>query len=350
MNSESFMPNLLNENDVINLYRNRSEIFGVCNEKQLIDALKVFSELGINPQLLEYDDSMHITLIEHGKSRKVPIQSIINLAMKLICLKNCQGFKTLSNGFNNPTQFVDTMFEANCAFFMLNQEMTSELEFAPDVNVQGRNKNPDFSILSKSGSKIFCECKSIASVHRVSNAKANKLIERLYPCVSNIIPDKFRVEISFGGLPDHWNKNLADQLAAAIKVLINVELISKHLELNIENYKISIKLCKHDEEQYFESVIVSADKPWSDKPNLIVSEICNLQKPIKKAIKDALTQLPLDKPSLVFLYSINEFYARQAIEKFLSKNNLNSILCGVVSCTDRWSYYINKMSSFKLFL
>jgi hypothetical protein len=73
-------------------------------------------------------------------------------------VSNCQGFEELLDGFSNPTQFEDSMFEAQMARWCLERPAVRRLRFAPTYAVMGHSKRPDFEIFTSLG-RIVCECK-----------------------------------------------------------------------------------------------------------------------------------------------------------------------------------------------
>lgn len=74
----------------------------------------------------------------------------------------------------------------------------------------------------------------------------------------------------------------------------------------------------------------------------------SFKKTIKENIKDALTQLPSDKAGAIFIYSLSERDAKQAISQFFVDNNLSG-LCSVFSWSTTLNYYRNSKSRFNIF-
>jgi len=78
-----------------------------------------------------------------------------------IYLKSASGFdnfKMVLEGFFNPPQFLDSLFEIKVAYFFSTLPSFIDLRFAPKYMVRGRLKRPEFEIVTTNG--LYCvECK-----------------------------------------------------------------------------------------------------------------------------------------------------------------------------------------------
>jgi hypothetical protein len=174
---------------------------------------------------------------------------------------------------------------------------------------------------------LICECKSLKSINRVLKSKALKLIQLLDKKLQDSLDRNYRIEVSFKNLPTHWNRNFAEQLSGGIRTLLKLKYVERGIELSIENkHKTWIKLSKISDPMFFRSTINVANKLKNNNPTLVLSEVPNLKKNIKDTIKDARTQIPKESNSLIFLNSLNEHYAKQAIEEFFKDNNPTNLL------------------------
>jgi hypothetical protein len=341
------MKNLLNEMDVEDCYKTTRFFPKEESLSQIINTLKIFSDLKVSPDLLSFDELGFIILKENGLLCKVPIIDILNFAKKLIALKECKGFgeKEFLNGLNNPTQFRATMFEIDCAHFVFTNFNRAELELSPRVRINEKNKQPDFRFLTKNGLELFCECKSIASDNRINRSQIKKLIDHLDPHLKDVLDDTFRVEIALKVLPPYWDRNFSEQLSAIIQQLIKSKFIKIYINLTRDKQEVAyIKLCYREEKPYFNCLLNIGNKPPLEKPTLIVGEYLALHYPIDNTIKDALTQLSPNKKSAIFIFSLSENHAREAIQSFFKNNDVPN-LCGIFSWTTNLNYYQNPKST-----
>ncbi|HVV67814.1 MAG TPA: hypothetical protein VHE99_02080 [Gammaproteobacteria bacterium] len=341
------MRNLLDERDILELYQS-GILPAASSAEDAISTLEIFPYLNIAPEILNLDENGYISLNEHGLQRKILVNEIFLFAKKLNFLKECKGFQTLSNSINNQTQFFDTIFEVDCAHFMLTNYNITKIDLSAEIIVNDRIKRPDFSFLTKNGAEVFCECKSLESAHRIKNSKVIRLMQQLEPHLKNLATEKFRIEIAFKTLPTHWNANYSEQLASSIQVLIENQFTKNHLDLVIDDmHETHVKLCLVNEKPYFNCLINLGNKAPDKSPTFVIGEIANVQKDIKNSIKDAMTQLPSDKPGIIFINSLNESDARQAIIKFFRYNTKDNIY-GVFSKTKTFQCHINPNSNLQI--
>jgi len=95
-----------------------------------------------------------------GKSTLgLDLADAIRLGFRLTRLESCEGFDEFIQGFANPTQFIDSMFEAEIAEYCLSLQNLSSLKLSPSYIIGGIEKHPDFEFYIPEG-KIVCECKS----------------------------------------------------------------------------------------------------------------------------------------------------------------------------------------------
>ena len=332
--------NLLNSDDAAIYYNKNISFLSNINLVEFIDTFKIFFELQVSVEILNFDEKGFITLQEHGLERRVSGIDVFNCAKKLIALKLCKGFARLSIGFNNQPQFCNAMFEIDCAYFISTHEEVVSIEFSPKVTVRNETKEPDFKFLTKSGVWFFCECKSVASVSRIKGSRIVRLMNLFKDQLLKMADNKFRVEIAFNILPAHWNRNYIDQLISVINVLIEKES-QELITINIDNkHETYVKLVAPADKPFFSCAINLGNKPLSENPTLIIGEHPNLQKDIKRSIKDAITQLSEEDASLIFIYSLNKEHSRKAISNFFY-NNIASSLCGIFYWLDDPFYYRN---------
>ncbi|MGK5095321.1 hypothetical protein WDW89_25325 [Deltaproteobacteria bacterium TL4] len=324
------MPNLLDKETI-------AQVLPEKNHDEIYSQLNIFSELGVNRDIFKINDNGFIEIQLSDSVENFPIENFVKTAIQLNNLKSFENFSSFSVGFNNPSQISATIFEVNCANFVFDRIKYKDIRFAPEFSVKGHIKKPDFIVTLSDDSILICECKSMDSINRAKRSKALKLIKLLDDKLKGILDSSFRIEVSFKNLPRHWNRNFVDQLFGAIGTLLKEQYTEKHIELNCENrQKTWIKLSRIEEPIFFNNILNVANKPKNDNPTLVVGEIPNLKKDIKDIIKDARTQIPEEYNSVIFLYSLNEHYAKQAIAEFIKDNNPGNLL-GVIS----WNESVN---------
>ena len=82
------------------------------------------------------------------------------LGLDLATVAHCEGFDEFVKGFRNPTQFDDSMFEAQMARWCVERRAVNALGFGPEYDVRGHLKHPDFEIETPIG-RVVCECKRL---------------------------------------------------------------------------------------------------------------------------------------------------------------------------------------------
>ena len=92
--------------------------------------------------------------------RLLDVVQAVDLGHALGALARCDGFIELLRGFDNPSQFDDSIFEAQMARWCLDQPHIKALRFAPKYTVLGRGKRPDFELKTPIG-RLVCECKRL---------------------------------------------------------------------------------------------------------------------------------------------------------------------------------------------
>ncbi|MFA6038131.1 MAG: hypothetical protein WC748_08450 [Legionellales bacterium] len=334
------MFNLLNE-ESLSYFCERNDMFHGFGIEEVVNTFNIFKILNVSFDMLNFNEKGVMILAESdGITRSITIKGLFYYAKKLTALRGCEGFQSFSDGFNNPTQFYDTLFEVDCAYEILIKPDTVELVLSPEVKVKGSIKRPDFKFLTKTGLTVYCECKSMNSVDRAKKSKALRIMSRIEPKINALLSDNFRIEIEFKSLPQTWNSNYSDQITAVIETLVKEKFMETHLDVDILGHKTKIKLCRCRDDLYFRSLMNVGNKAVSDNPTLIIGENMNLKKSIKEIIRRALTQLPPEEAGVVFIDSLNERNAKEAIYEFFSHNKIKH-LYGIFSRTTVLNYYPN---------
>lgn len=92
-----------------------------------------------------------------GDSYFLSILEAVGLGLQLGRLERCPGFDQFIGGFQNPPQFQDTLFEATAAD--LCHRKVGPVSFGPEYEVRGHRKRPEFETASPFGN-IVHECKN----------------------------------------------------------------------------------------------------------------------------------------------------------------------------------------------
>lgn len=345
----------------------RDEFFNLLNNCSLEEALKntvpclrgytvdsinkamdQFRVLKTNPNFFNFKSDGLCTISGNGWSEAIKVENMLRTGEMLSRLSRYENFNSFAPSFNNPEQFTATMFEINCCDTFVREFSVQNLEFEPEHDVNGTIKRPEFKAIMEDGQVIFGECKSLASLNGLRSSRAMKIKELIFDKILPLVPDKRRLEISFKVLPRHWNRNYTNQLFGAIDQLVKNDFKKQHLELIIDqSHKTWIKLCDQHESQFFNNIINVSDKIMSKFPKLILGECSNIKKDIKSLIKDAMTQLSADSYSTIFLYSLNESFATEAISEFIRDNEPANLL-GIFSWTKSLKFHRNLLCKIDL--
>lgn len=127
-----------------------------------------------------------------------PLNNAISLGLQLDHLRQCDGFDRFLQGFNNRTQFFDSVFEAAMADYCLGR--SKSLRFSPTYSVKGRAKHPDFELTTKIG-KIVCECKSLSESDRKYSKRLSTISGALDSAAKDLggVPEGYRLEVHIRG-------------------------------------------------------------------------------------------------------------------------------------------------------
>lgn len=316
--------------------------------EQVFKSLEIFKQINVKQELFNYNSKGFVNIPLEFGALNIPIKNFIGISNKLLRLSGYKNFESFGKGYNNPTQVEATNFEVDCCDFIANHFDIENMEFEPEVLKDGSAKYPEAKITLKDELTFFIECKSLSNEGRVKQSKVLKLLKQIQPDIKEHLDPKYRLEISFISLPFHWNRNYSEQLIACFGKLKEKEFVDKHLVLKIDDkYTTWVKLCKITEKQYFKNTLNIGNSPEDGKHTLILGEVPNLIKAIKRNIRDALSQIPDTEYSLIFLYPLNKTYALQAFNEFF-KDNENNKLIGAVSWTNKVQLIENPKCDVKL--
>lgn len=301
------------------------------------------------------DDYVHFKGKVAGVS--ITLRSFLEHGDLISALSSYAGFSSLGDSFKNPEQIHDTLFEIRCMNFVVKNFKTTGFEISPPVTVKGSLKYPDFKF-ENSGKQIFCECKSLETVNRGKESRAFQLIKTITPYLNSQFKTDMRLEIAFSSLPPHWNRNFGDQLSGAFGELLrhsrtdlNVHLRMAH---NHKKYSAYILIAKKSEAPKYKGLSVG-DVPGPDgrNSNLLVTELLDSKKAVKRTILDACTQLPESKLSLIFINPLEQNGFTQAVDEyFQSPSRSGSVVAVAEERNGNISFKVKKEldSVFRAFL
>jgi len=132
------------------------------------------------------------------KTSLLPLERAVALGLVLGKLEECERFEEFMKGFNNPTSFFDTVFEAQAANYCLSKGFP--LRFGPEYSVRGQLKHPDFEVSTPIGT-LVCECKS----GHEADYKYVRILDRFTGALDDMakqsggVPDDRRLEVHITG-------------------------------------------------------------------------------------------------------------------------------------------------------
>ena len=333
--------NLLDSSSVEQAIKNSVPCMKGQTTASVKTAMEQFHTLQTNPQFLNFDNEGKCAVSGIDWAETNPVEKILSVGNKLNVLSRYKNFKSFTQAFNNPQQFSATIFEVDCCHYFSQSYKILDFEFEVEHKVNGNIKKPEFKAVFDDNIEVFGECKSLASLNRVRSSRVMKMKESIFEKILPIIPDNRRIEISFKTLPQHWNKNYADQMSGLVGEIIKRDYMEKHFEITIaQKHTTCIKLCYRSEKQFLTNIINVGDAPPDQYPKIILGELANIKCDIKDLIKDASSQLSDDSFSVIFVYSLHKTYAAQAIAEYFKNNQLTKLL-GVFSWTDILEFHRN---------
>ncbi|MEC4888969.1 MAG: hypothetical protein RI101_02810 [Nitrospira sp.] len=270
----------------------------------------------------------------HKSHRQLDIAEAVDLGHTLSILARCDGFDEFLRGFNNPTQFADSIFEAQMARWCLNQPNIKGLRFAPKHTVLGRYKRPDFELKTPIG-RVVCECKRL---HLRTQDWAKRLIRVADTFDTAIytskIPEDLRLEVSI-------NRAIYGDLRAAAELAcrqIKNEALGKSIEhgpFSLRLSQIGSKITSNNSiirhgrirvgstpiERKPENYYLLLSSPWMERA---------VFRTIGAAINDAHRQLPEDHDSVIFIDSPRIEGRKAAADRLLKPEYAHCLAVAIV--------------------
>ncbi|MDA3838448.1 MAG: hypothetical protein PF574_05650 [Candidatus Delongbacteria bacterium] len=111
------------------------------NHNDIYSLLSIFTDMGVNKDIFNINDNGIIEVQTSDVGQCFPLEVFIDTASKLNNLKYFENFNSFTNGFNNPSQISATIFEVNCANYIINKFKYKNIRFEPEVSIKGQKKN-----------------------------------------------------------------------------------------------------------------------------------------------------------------------------------------------------------------
>ncbi len=260
------------------------------------------------------------------------LSELVNLGFKLSKLEKYKGFNKLLGGFQNPTQFHDTVFETDVAYYCHSCNNTKDIILSPQYSIRGKLKTPDLELYSSTGELVF-ECKNL---HPQESGYVTRF-QRIFNCVVTPmktvrIPDDTRVNIHLahapGGNLTQWGNLVAETTSKMIQNKIsnanNLGPFSIHIG---PRHQRAPRPGKH----YLVAGMVtikSKPTPLTDTYLEMTADYFDsaIQRIIAKAIKKANSQLPKHKNCIIFLKTLRPDCAERAVDSRISLKSYSHVL------------------------
>jgi len=164
------------------------QTFFSIDRSQFIDAISVVARFLNNPEWLVYQWGSFRPFDAGLSQLLLGLTEVVNLGIQLQALCDCENFESLLEGFLNPTQFQDTLFETKVAFFFYTLPSVYSLKFAQEYTIRGRIKRPEFVVSTNQG--LLCvECKrphlyaqkALLRLHRVADYFKSAISQQAWP-------------------------------------------------------------------------------------------------------------------------------------------------------------------------
>ena len=265
-------------------------------------------------------------------------------AKKLAKIKHCEGFKSLE--FGNPSQFFSTIFEVDCIYYAITQLNATDIVISPEVKVGEKKKHPDFKFRAEDNRLIYCECKSLMNKARIENKKPlHTIMNNLIDIIKEkklALESHLQLEIIMENFPTtHNQKKFSDILIMRFEQLLNTKKIDRIIQFKLDEYELYIRITAVGNHDQFNKGAGGLENPHPPvRLRLGYDPKNDIKKGVKSSIKDALTQIPENEESIIFVQPVVEFYAKEAISSFY-KNNKKKYLQGIYSYTNDFKFHKN---------
>ena len=263
----------------------------------------------------------------------ITLSELINLGFKLLKIKKYRGFDKLLGGFQNPTQFHDTVFETDVAYCFHSCNNTKDIILSPQYNIRGKLKTPDLELRSTAG-ELVVECKNLHPQVSKYTIRFQKIFDSIATPMKTVqIPDDIRVSIHLAHAPQQGKlSDLSNLIAKTANTMIQNEISNAK---KIGPFSIQIgprhQRAPRPGKHYLSIGMVTVKTkptPLTDTSFEMTANYFDsaIQKIIGNAIKKANSQLPRHKDCVIFLKTSRLDCAERAIDLRISLGSFGHVL------------------------
>jgi hypothetical protein len=255
-----------------------------------------------------------VVFVQGGSySQHFDLVEMLQYTAALQRLRGFPGFQCLVAGFRNPPQVPSTLFEVGVADWCASRAVTIGLEFSPVVVARGRVKRPEFRWQTTLG-ELYAECKRGGEFENKVSRRITKLVDcvdAIYKSYGPWLPSS-RLEVRFtdsvkNGVEGRI-RSVVERAFAALgqgmptrtitfqegEVIGTVQILPAPL-LHEDTFGGDVI---HQAKLVVGSVAVGINDAYLDVAMSVARHRANA---VAHLMRDALTQLPEDRPSAIFI-------------------------------------------------
>jgi hypothetical protein len=265
-----------------------------------------------NPDWLVYQWGALEALQSRGQRYHVDLERIVELGLQLRDLATCAGFPVVLAGFNNPTQFNDTLFEVRVASMLYRMNSVARLVFGPRYIVRERIKTPEFDIYTDVG-LISVECKQRHFDNNNTARRFQKVSSAIDAAMTSANwPSDLRLEVELVGPLREGVPTFAERLTRTCLEAVGRDtpiLIGSSARAFVvprrSPFRITEMQAGHDVLVIPEGGVTGLFNPEATKLRVAINSLDKKTASLVGAqVSDALTQLPTDHFGLIMLSEV----------------------------------------------
>jgi hypothetical protein len=307
-------------------YRMSSEAF-----TQGLSAVATFLN---DPEWLIYQSGMLGPIGGEKHAYHVDLERIVVLGHELLDLSQCEGFTLLVDGFFNPSQFSDSLFEARTASIFNRLNATASVAISRQHVVRGRRKRPDFDVETAIGS-LSVECKRRHPDKHEYSERLRTISAAIQLAMNaSAWPDHLRLEVEILGAIRQDTGSFAQRLVKTalgsapgdtplpVGMGVNAYVLAKE-----SPFKITKMQAGHD------WMVLAAGKAtglFNASVTKLRATLNDLDKKVATVvgaqIADALKQLPENRRGVIMLGDVPVRIAMEAIDRRIDSPAYDNIL------------------------
>lgn len=302
-------------------------------KQDFIDSLASLATYLKNPDWMIYQWGAFYPIPCGEINRQLDLNAAIELGTQLRTLSNSINFKQHLDGFFNPTQFQDTIFETQVAYLFASLPSIKEIRFAQEHLVRDSLKKPDFDAVGNNSS-VSVECKRPHMHIQEAVVNNNSFVNSVGTTMEeNQWPDHLRLEIEIlkpfrESIPSLASKvvetalmkieNQSERVFLFNSVHVHVLLRSSPFKIKKGNITTGKMILNRNE-------ATKLDNPKFTALRVTNNRLDNhFAKSIGSRVNKALTQLPSYQPGYIFIgdvpFRILELVCKRRLEEPAYKN------------------------------